>query len=115
MHLHYSANCLQLLDIKDENGHVAFWSLLLSQLPFIYGHLNSDHLEAIAERMVAAVMEEGVTEGENGSGVTLVKVVGAFLESEGFVEMKLLQKMMLSKVCTYLSSHLKGRYVFRCC
>ena len=104
---------MQLLDVKDENGPVAFWSLLLSQLPFIYGHLNSDHLEIIAEKMVAAVMEEGVTEGEEdkGSGATLVKVVGAFLESEGFVEMMLLQEMMLNKVCTYLSSHLKGRYV----
>ena len=102
-----------MLDIREENEGVAYWSLLLSQLPFIYHHLSQDHLELIARNMVVAVMAEGATErGEDGGiagGITVVQLVSEFLESEGFVEMKSLQELMLSSVCAYLLSHLRRR------
>ena len=92
---------------------MAYWSLLLSQLPFIYHYLSQDHLELIAKNMVGALMAEGATEreedGDIAGGITLVQLVNEFLESEGFVEMNSLQELMLNSICAYLLSHLRTR------
>ena len=130
-------NELQLLDLLDHNEHVGYWSLLLSQLPFIYDHLREEHLEILAEEMVKAVLSEGGRtkggkegrgrreEGKAGgeriqririgrgdqhhSGVTLLQLVSIFLESEGFVEMNCLQELLLNKFCAHLQSLMRKR------
>ena len=113
---------LQLLDLVATNEHVGYWSLLLSQLSFIYCHLSKQQLEVIAEEMVKALLSRSESERdksdtatiENGHhkeiGITVVELFSRFLESEGFVEMNALQEVLLSKFCTHLNSLMRRRY-----
>ena len=110
-------NELQVLDLVGENEHVGYWSLLLSQLPIVYGHLTKEHLETVAEEMVKAVLTEGGDEdnviadggSQGAAGMSVVQVISAFLGSEGFVEMNILQELILSRLCTHLSSLMRRR------
>ena len=101
---------LQLLDLVEKNECVGYWSLLLSQLPFVYGHMTKEHLETVAKEMVKAILSEG---GENDEYVhkklSVVDPISVFVESESFVEMKMFQELILSEMCTNLSLHLRRR------
>lgn len=93
-----------------ENEHVGYWSLLLSQLPFVYSYITNEHLEIVAKEMVKAVLSE---RGENNECIyqkfSVVDPISVFLESEGFVEMKVLQELILSEFCIKLNSCLRRR------
>lgn len=95
-----------------ENEHVGYWSLLLFQLPFIYSEMTKEHLETVAKEMVKAVLSE---RGENNEHIyqkfSVMDPISVFLESEGFVEMKVLQELILDEFCTNLSSCLRRRYL----
>ena len=105
---------MQLLDLTEKNEHVGYWSLLLSQLPFIYGHMTKEVLETVAKEIVKAVLSEGVVLNSGMverdlQRVSVVDLVTTFLESEGFVELKVLQEHLLNGFCTNLSSNLRRR------
>ena len=110
-------NELQLLDLVKENEHVGYWNLLLSQLPFIYSHMTKEHLETVAREMVKAVLSVGegndgaVVEQDHGkpTGMSRVDLISVFLESESFVEMNVLQELIMKKFCTNLSSLVRRR------
>ena len=95
----------------EENECVGYWSLLLSQLPFIYSHMTKEHLETVAKEMVKAI-QLGARENDCvGQKLSVVDAISVFLESEGFVEMRVLQELILNEFCANLSSCLKRRYV----
>ena len=95
----------------EENECVGYWSLLLSQLPFIYSYMTKEHLETVAKEMVKAV-QLGARENDYvGQELSVVDAISVFLESEGFVEMRVLQELILNEFCVNLSSYLKRRYI----
>ena len=95
----------------EENKCVGYWSLLLSQLPFIYSHMTKEHLETVAKEMVKAV-QLGARENDCvGQKLSVVEAISVFLESEGFVEMRVLQELIVNEFCANLSSCLKRRYI----
>jgi len=96
-----------------ENLLIGHLSLLTFHLPHFYDNLDEDHVHSLAGIMVASVERRGRGGSENSSmevedsgmpsgrddqlfgEVTEVDVVGAFLESESFVEMKKLHTALL--------------------
>jgi hypothetical protein len=98
----------------EENECIGYWSLLLSQLPFIYSHMTKEHLETVAKEMVKAILSGGGG-GENSDRIcqkfSVVDAISVFLGSEGFVEMRVLQELILNEFCVNLSSCLRKRYI----
>ena len=74
--------------------------------------MTKEHLDIVAKELVKAVLSE---RGENDEDIcqifSVVDPISVFLESEGFVEMKVLQELVLSELCTNLSSCLRRRYI----
>jgi hypothetical protein len=72
--------------------------------------MTKEHLETVAKEMVKAILSGG---GENGDHIcqkfSMVDAITVFLESEGFVEMRVLQELILNEFCTNLSSCLRRR------
>ena len=96
---------------------MGYWRLLFSQLPFVYHILSKGQLTTIAEEMIkAALLAEGGKQEEEGHresiGITVAQLVSVFLESEGFVEMTVLQEQLLGNFVLHLSSLMRQRYVY---
>ena len=53
------------------------------------------------------VIVDGGSQG--AAGMSAVQNISAFLGSEGFVEMNILQELILSRLCTRLSSLMRRR------
>ena len=74
--------------------------------------MAKEHLDIVAKELVKAILSE---RGENKEHIcqkfSVLDSISVFLESEGFVEMKVLQELILSELCTNLSSCLRRRYI----
>ena len=72
--------------------------------------MTKEHLEIVARETVKAILSEGGEKNEyDHQKLSVVDPISVFLESEGFIEMRMLQELILSEFCANLSSHMRRK------
>ena len=97
----------QLVDIDHQTIIVAQWSLVLSQLIFFYEHCTTEQLASVAEGVVSSLVEGEGVRVCGGDCVSLCDVVEHFLASEGLMEMRKLQELLVVKCISFSMSVLR--------
>ena len=84
--------------VNSGNYNVACWSLLLSNLPLLYDSCSDQQLQVLAHFILSSLLlPESATDRK---GVGAGGVVTAFVESEGFLEMRQLHHHLFSAYLT---------------